>query len=48
MTDWESPAVILPEYSASFIHAKVLSSEIHLYAPAAYFEVVHVLFGLFM
>jgi hypothetical protein len=48
MTDWDSPAVILSEYCVSLIHAKDLSSETYLYASAAYVNVVHVLFGLYM
>ena len=48
MTDWESPAVILSEYSASFIPAKALSSDTYVYASDTYVHVVHVLFGLYM
>jgi hypothetical protein len=47
MTDWDSPAVVLSEYCASFIHAKVQSSETDLYASVAYVNIVHVLFGLY-
>jgi hypothetical protein len=47
MTNWDSPAVLLSEYCASFIHAKVLSSETYLYASVGYVNIVYTLFGLY-
>ena len=47
MTDWDSPAVVLSEYCASVIHAKVLSSETYLYASVTYVNIVHFLLGLY-
>jgi hypothetical protein len=47
MTDWDSPAVILSEYCAPFIHAKVISSETYIYASVAYVNIVHTLLGLY-
>ena len=48
MTDWDSPTVLVSEYCASFIYAKVLSSETSLYASDAYVTLVHVLLGLYV